>query len=39
MSSTALAAVVEQVCSADLSAVDVSGLQSDALAIEHAIGV
>jgi hypothetical protein len=38
MSSMVLGAVVEQVCSADLSAVDVSGLQADALAIEHAIG-
>jgi hypothetical protein len=38
MSSIALAAVVEQVCSADLSAADVSGLQADAFAVRHVIG-
>lgn len=38
MSSTALLEVVEQVCSGDLSVVDVPGLQADALAVQHAIG-
>jgi len=38
MSSTMLLAVVEQVCSADLGGVDVSGIQGDALAVQHAIG-
>ena len=38
MSSTMLLAVVEQVCSADLSGVEVPGIQGDALAVQHAIG-
>lgn len=38
MSSTALRAVVEQVCSADLDAVDVPALQVEAVLLESAIG-
>ncbi len=38
MSSSVLLGAVERMCSADLSVVEVAGLQADALAVRHAIG-